>query len=71
MQLEFLLSALSTLWEALKLLMELVLKVVESPVASIVTGAILAFGGRQIIYGVGLALIIYGVVSLLGIKLLP
>jgi hypothetical protein len=45
--------------------------VVESPVASIVTGAILAFGGRQIIYGVGLALIIYGVVSLLGIKLLP
>jgi hypothetical protein len=71
MQLEFLLSALSTLWEALELLMELVLKVIESPVASVVVGAILAFGGRHAVYGIGLALIIYGVISLLGIKLLP
>ncbi len=38
-------------------------------------GAILAFGGRHIIYGIGLALMIYGALSLitgwLGIKLVP
>jgi hypothetical protein len=38
-------------------------------------GAILAFGGRHIIYGVGLALMIYGALALisgwLGFKLVP
>jgi len=51
------------------------MSVIKSPVASIIVGAILAFGGRHVIYGIGLALIIYGVVSLisgwLGIKLVP
>jgi hypothetical protein len=49
--------------------------VIKNPLVSIFVGALLAFGGRHVIYGVGLALIVYGVVSLvtgwLGIKLVP
>ena len=53
-------------------LLEVVLK---SPLTSLIVGAILAFGGRHIIYGVGLALMIYGALALisgwLGFKLVP
>ena len=49
--------------------------VIRSPLTSLIVGAILAFGGRHIIYGVGLALIIYGAVAIIsdlfGIKLVP
>jgi hypothetical protein len=49
--------------------------VIKSPLTSLIVGAILAFGGRHVIYGIGLALMIYGAVSLLsswlGIKLVP
>ena len=49
--------------------------VIRSPMTSLIVGAILAFGGRHIIYGVGLALIIYGAVAIIsdlfGIKLVP
>lgn len=49
--------------------------VIKSPLTSLFVGAVLAFGGRHIIYGIGLALMIYGAVSLiggwLGIKLVP
>jgi len=49
--------------------------VVKSPLTSIFVGAILAFGGRHVIYGIGLALILYGVLALLsawlGFKLVP
>jgi hypothetical protein len=56
-------------------LIKLVEMVVQSPLTSIVVGAILAFAGRHIIYGIGLALMIYGAISIisgwLGIKLVP
>jgi hypothetical protein len=49
--------------------------VVKSPLTSLFVGAVLAFGGRHIIYGIGLALMIYGALALisgwLGIKLVP
>jgi len=48
---------------------------IKNPIASIIVGAILAFGGRHVIYGIGLALIIYGALFLIaewfGIKLVP
>jgi len=56
-------------------LFQLLEAVVKSPLTSLIVGAILAFGGRHIIYGVGLALMIYGALSLisgwLGFKLVP
>ncbi len=56
-------------------LLQLLETVVKSPLTSLIVGAILAFGGRHIIYGIGLALMIYGALSLitewLGIKLVP
>jgi len=56
-------------------LFQLLEAVLKSPITSIVVGAILAFGGRHIIYGVGLALMIYGALALisgwLGFKLVP
>jgi hypothetical protein len=49
--------------------------VIKSPLTSLFVGAILAFGGRHVIYGIGLALMIYGVLALIsewfGIKLVP
>jgi len=70
-----LVSILHTLWDALIQIIQVLVAVIKSPLASIIVGAILAFGGRHIIYGIGLALMIYGVVSLisewLGIKLVP
>jgi len=49
--------------------------VIKSPLTSLIVGGILAFGGRQIIYGIGLALMIYGAVAIIselfGIKLVP
>jgi hypothetical protein len=56
-------------------LFQLLEVVVKSPLTSLIVGAVLAFGGRHVIYGIGLALMIYGAVSLisgwLGIKLVP
>lgn len=56
-------------------LFQLLAAVVKSPLTSLIVGAILAFGGRHIIYGVGLALMIYGALALisgwLGFKLVP
>jgi len=70
-----LVSILQALWDALIQIIQVLMAVIKSPVASIIVGAILAFGGRHVIYGIGLALMIYGVVSLisgwLGIKLVP
>jgi len=70
-----LVSILRALWDALIQIIQVLVAVIKSPVASIIVGAILAFGGRHVIYGIGLALMIYGVVSLisgwLGIKLVP
>jgi hypothetical protein len=49
--------------------------IIKSPLTSLIVGAILAFGGRHVIYGIGLALIIYGAVAIIsnlfGIKLVP
>jgi hypothetical protein len=49
--------------------------VIKNPLTSLIVGGILAFGGRHIIYGIGLALMIYGAVSIIsglfGIKLVP
>jgi hypothetical protein len=68
-------SALQTLWQVLTQIFQLLELVIKSPVTSIVVGAVLAFGGRHVIYGIGLALLIYGVVALiagwLDIKLVP
>jgi hypothetical protein len=48
---------------------------IKNPIASLIVGAILAFGGKHVIYGIGLALVIYGALSLItgwfGIKLVP
>ena len=56
-------------------LFQLLEAVVKSPLTSLIVGAILAFGGRHIIYGIGLALMIYGALALisgwLGFKLVP
>jgi hypothetical protein len=68
-------SILQTLWQVLIQLFQLLAAVVKSPLTSLIVGAILAFGGRHIIYGVGLALMIYGALALisgwLGFKLVP
>jgi len=56
-------------------LLQLLLTLIKNPIASLIVGAILAFGGRHVIYGIGLSLIIYGALSLIagwfGIKLVP
>jgi len=56
-------------------LFQLLEVVVKSPLTSLLVGAILAFGGKHIIYGIGLALMIYGALALLsgwvGFKLVP
>ena len=56
-------------------LFQLLEAVVKSPLTSLIVGAILAFGGRHIIYGVGLDLMIYGALAIisgwLGFKLVP
>ncbi len=68
-------SVLQTLWQVLIQLFQLLEVVVKSPLTSLFVGAVLAFGGRHIIYGIGLALMIYGALALisgwLGIKLVP
>jgi hypothetical protein len=68
-------SVLQTLWQVLIQLFQLLEVVIKSPLTSLFVGAILAFGGRHIIYGIGLALMIYGALALisgwLGIKLVP
>jgi hypothetical protein len=68
-------SVLQTLWQVLTQVFQLLEVVIKSPLTSLFVGAVLAFGGRHIIYGIGLALMIYGIVSLisgwLGIKLVP
>jgi hypothetical protein len=68
-------SILQTLWQAVLLLFQLLEVVIKSPLTSLFVGAILAFGGRQIVYGIGLALMVYGIVALIsewfGIKLMP
>jgi len=69
------LEIINVLVEALKLLVGVATQVIKNPWASIVMGALLAFGGRHIIYGIGLALLVYGIVALLashfGFKLVP
>lgn len=61
-------SIISSLWkylmESLMLIMQFVASLIESPVAAIITGAILALAGKYVVYGVGLALIVYGVIRL-------
>ena len=68
-------SILQALWDILIQIIQLLVAVIKSPLASLIVGAILAFGGRHVIYGIGLALMIYGAASLisgwLGIKLVP
>jgi len=68
-------SVLQTLWGVLTQILQIVGTIIKSPLTSLIVGAILAFGGRHIIYGVGLALMIYGAVALIseffGIKLVP
>jgi hypothetical protein len=68
-------SILQTLWQLLNQLIQLLEIVVKNPLVSLIVGAILSFGGRHVIYGIGLALMIYGAVVLvsewLGIKLVP
>jgi hypothetical protein len=68
-------SIIQTLWNVLVQVFHLLMTVIKNPVVSIVVGAILAFGARHVIYGVGLALVIYGALSLisswLGVKFVP
>jgi len=75
MNLPELVSIIQTLWNVLVQVFQLLMTVIKNPVVSIVVGAILAFGARHVIYGVGLALVIYGVLSLisswLGVKFVP
>lgn len=56
-------------------LFQLLATVVKNPVVSLIVGAVLAFGGRRVIFGIGLALMVYGaaafVSSLFGFRLLP
>ncbi len=70
-----LMSAIKTLWDVAVQIFQLLELVIRSPVTSLVVGALLAFGGRHLIYGIGLALMAYGALSLisswLGIKLVP
>jgi hypothetical protein len=66
---------LQTLWQIAVQIFQLLMTVVKNPIASIVVGALLAFGARHVIYGIGLALLAYGVLSLIsswfGVKLVP
>jgi multisubunit Na+/H+ antiporter MnhG subunit len=57
-------AILNQIWESLKLLALLLFQLISNPVASIVAGAVLAIAGRYVVYGVGLALIAYGVIKL-------
>ncbi|MEM4897695.1 MAG: hypothetical protein QXR18_05760 [Pyrobaculum sp.] len=61
-------SIISNLWmylmESLTLIMRFIASLIESPIAAIITGVTLALAGRYIVYGVGLALIAYGVIRL-------
>jgi hypothetical protein len=70
-----LVPALQTLWQIFIQIFQLLVAVVKNPVASIIVGALLAFGARHVIYGIGLALMIYGAVAIIselfGIKLIP
>lgn len=75
MESQLLIQILNILINAIKDLFNVVVSVASNPWASIILGGILAFGARYIIWGIGLALIVYGVVTIVaeyfGIKLIP
>jgi hypothetical protein len=58
-------AILNQIWESLKLLALLLFQLISNPVASIIAGVALAIAGRYVIYGLGLALIAYGLLRII------
>ncbi|MEZ0319745.1 MAG: hypothetical protein ABWK05_07130 [Pyrobaculum sp.] len=65
MDVVFLEALLKALFEALKAIFAVINVAVTNPITAIISGIIIAFVPRYVFWGIGLALIVYGALTLL------
>lgn len=57
-------QVLTTVMALAHLLGSFIIEVIKNPIMAVILGAVIALAGRYVIYGVGLALLVYGAIRL-------